>query len=141
MMKLRLSPRAVFRLTASHGYFFGYALRRRCKSSVFQSSPHLSGCKLRLTHSYYTRKRCVFLFYLYLYPCWSWPILRVIPSCPHMNRRCITSVLSNGNGFYRVCFTLRADIFLGCYSYYKLAVSRTILRYNPSKLGVGWVCR
>jgi hypothetical protein len=57
-----------------------------------------------------------------------------------MNRGGVTSILGNRNGFYRLCFTMGADIFLGCHCYYKFVVSCPVFRDNLGKLGVRRVC-
>jgi len=110
-------------------------------SLAFNRVAHISrdvnyGWLLRVIHA----NGASFFFYLFISSCWTRNILFILFFPLYMISRNFNFIYCNSNCFYRLCFNLRADIFLGSNCNYQSFVSNSILRTIISTMNLRGIC-
>jgi hypothetical protein len=95
------------------------------RHSIQKSKTHLSRCKLWLTTTNSTCKWGLIVLCLHLLTHRTKPVQRIIQLYTHL---ICNSILNHRNSIYRICPTMRTNIFLRGYRNYKLPISNSICR-------------
>jgi hypothetical protein len=116
----------MFNNSNSYGFIFSYTLLWGRLFSFFKCQTYLPRCKLWMDITYYSCKRGKIFFCMFIPPYWPRFILWLLQIYTHLDSRSYYFICGYSNCFFRVCFTLRANIFLGRYSYYKFIFSYSL---------------
>jgi len=116
----------MFNNSNSYGFIFSYTLLWGRLFSFFKCQTYLPRCKLWMDITYYMQTGQDFFFCMFILPYWPRFILWLLQIYTHLDSRSYYFICGYSNCFFRVCFTLRANIFLGRYSYYKFIFSYSL---------------
>lgn len=132
MMKLRIPSRSMSNYSNLNRTISIHTLRSRHRTRFFISHPYFTRCKLRMTHTINPRKRSINILPIPISSYRPRNLLRIIPHIRNMNDWSITIYHYHSDSLYRICFTLRSNKILRCYSNHKPILSHSIYRKNLS---------
>lgn len=135
-MKLWINFRTMLNYPNFKRVIFSHTLRTKHTNSFSKSNPHLSRRKYRLINSYTSCKRSINILRLYVPSYRTRDLLWILFSYRNLKYRSSNLFTYYSLCFPRLCFTLRANIFLRSYSDYKSSFSHSIFRTNFSLLNL-----
>lgn len=138
-MKLRFSIRRLPNYSNFNRVILSNTLYIRHNNCLFISNTYLPGCKLRLTNPLPTCQRSINILYLLIPTCWTRALLRILYISRNMKYRSIIIIRSHSYGLYRVCSSMRTNVFLRRNSYHKPFISNPLYWLGPRPMNLRWV--
>uniref|UniRef100_A0A8C3YPR6 Uncharacterized protein n=1 Tax=Catagonus wagneri TaxID=51154 RepID=A0A8C3YPR6_9CETA len=136
MMKLWISSSNLPSTTNPNRPILSHTLYIRHNYRLLISNPYLPRHKLRMNNPLLTCKRNIHILHLPFHPRRPRTVLRILFIPRDMKHRSYSPTNSNSNCLYRICTTMRANIFLRGNSHYKPFISNPIYWHRPSRMNL-----